>query len=315
VLMNSVYFKIPAFSLYLFFVGYIVSLQVLASDDTAHITSFLQDTNFKVGKTYTNGFENIADFASFYIIPQNHRGSSSHDLVTDIKHSGNRAHKAWMYGVNDVIANDNTNHRAYPAFQMNKTELGIIKSKVLVDFWVWFDVDLHAEEHKNWLSLATFTSYADTNWIRSYLVNVDNDYRIHLMHVPQQGLSSQNIYPNQTTQLPKKQWVKLSIFIDYTKDNRFSSPFIGVWQDSILVAASTFNDRIDPYSILPERHPQCLQGWDQRDLTDAEQRCGLNYTGGLAQLHLGLYAPPLLSTGTIYNDELRIFEILRNDLQ
>ena len=312
-LINSIYFKSSTFLFYFFFAGYIMSPKVLASNDTAHITTFLQDTNFKLGKTYTNGFENVADFASFYITPQNHRGSSGHDLVTDIIHSGNRAHKAWMYGVNDVIANINTNHRAYPTFQMDNTELGIIKSKVLVDFWVWLDVDLYEEEHKNWLSLATFTSYADSSWIRSYLVNVDNNYRIHLMHVPQQGQSLQNIYQNQTTQIPKKQWVNISIFIDYTTDNRFNSPFIGAWQDSELVAASTFNDRIDPYSIPPEQHPQCLQGWDQQDLTDAEQRCGLNYTGGLAQLHLGLYAPPLLSAGTIYNDGLRIFEILRTD--
>jgi hypothetical protein len=180
-----------------------------------------------------------------------------------------------------------------------------------VDFWVWFDVDLEKEEHKNWLSLATFTSYADSNWVRSYLVNVDSDYRIHLMHVPQQGQSLHNIYRDQSIQIPKKQWVNLSIFIDYTEDNRFGSPFVGVWQNEELVAASTFNDRIDPYSIPAEQYPRCLQGWNQQNLTDAEHRCGLNYTGGLAQLHLGLYAPPLLSEGTIYNDKLRIFEILR----
>jgi hypothetical protein len=293
-------------------VACMASHQAASSNDTAHITSFLQDTDFTLGKTYINGFENFTDFSGFYIVPQNHRGSSSHDLVSDNQYRGNRAHKAWMYGANDVIANVNTNHRAYPAFQMDKTEMGIIKSKVLVDFWVWLDVDLYAEEHKNWLSLATFTSYADSSWTRSYLVNVDSDYRVHLMHVPQQGQSLHDIYRNQTIPIPQKQWVKISIFIDYTGDNRFNAPFIGVWQGVELVAASTFNDRIDPYSISPEQYPPCLQGWNQQDLADAETRCGLNYTGGLAQLHLGLYAPPLLSAGAVYNDDLRILEILRN---
>jgi hypothetical protein len=44
-------------------------------------------------------------------------------------------------------------------------------------------------------------------------------------------------------------------------------------------------------------------------IVQAEQMCGATYVGGLAQAHGGLYAPPGIASGTVYNDDLTIEEV------
>ncbi|GEM_PF-5741796 len=64
---------------------------------------------------------------------------------------------------------------------------------VLIDLYIWADMDLYKSPDKNWFDLATYTSYDDDYWVRSYLV-VDLDYKIHLMHVLEQEESQPDIY-------------------------------------------------------------------------------------------------------------------------
>jgi len=275
------------------------------------LESFLQENNLITRKSFTTSFESVEEFAPFYVVPLNHNNTATHDLSQEKRVSGSSSHKAWIYGENPQVEGLNTNHRAYPTFQLRETALGIVTTAVLVEFSVWADIDLLPLEDKNWFSLATFTSYDDIQWYRTYLINVDSDYKVHLMHVPAQGAASPDIFHDSQISLPKKQWSKITAYIDYSNNNRFESPVIAVWQDGALVAASRFNDRVDPENIPPGLVPECLNGWDNRDVVLAEEMCNLKYEAGLSQMHFGLYSAPLLSHGVIYNDDLSVTEIIK----
>ncbi len=275
------------------------------------VINFLQENNIVVAKTYKNSFERLADFKDFYIVPPNYKGSSSHKLDSENVFDGTFSHKAWIYRTNKYVKGVNNNHRAYPTFPMKKTSLGIVKSMVLVDIYVWADIDLSNSANKNWFSLATYTSYDDNNWFRTYLVNVDKNYRVHLMHVPTQAISNPDIFQSKSIKMPRKKWVRITTLIDYSNKNRFNSPIIAVWQDKQLVSASRFDDRINPIGLMPSQYPKCLKVWNKKDIKSAEKLCGLKYKGGLAQMHFGLYAPTGLGSGTIYNDGLTVRKLVR----
>lgn len=274
------------------------------------VQEFVGQGNLVRGRQFSTSFEAVEEFSKFYIVPQNYRKTSSHNLSTEERVSGKYSHKAWIYGANPTSSTENTNHRAYPTIQFSKSPLGIIRSAALVELWVWADIELRRSEGKSWFSLATLTSYDDVNWYRSYLINVDADYRVHLMHVPRHGESAADIVKKASIPLPRRKWVKITTYIDYGRNNRFQSPFIAVWQDGVVVAASRFSDRVSLDNVAPGNRPKCLNGWDGRDLERAESMCELKYTGGLAQAHFGLYAPPLLSSGVIFNDDLAVTEVL-----
>jgi hypothetical protein len=309
------------------------------ADQTRSIPEFVvdfvdptQDRPLMLGKQYFTGFESLDEFKSFYIVPQDYFGTSNHELIykndaygfiynlyhrlgikTDQDNIlfGHAMHKAFITGANPVEVGVNTNHRAYPTFQLLNTDLGIVKSAVLIEFWVWVDFQLQSREGKNWISLATFTSYTDNNWAHSYLINMNADGVIHLMHVPSNSMSVHDIYQTHSLTMPMKQWIQITTYIDYQTNNRFKSPFIAVWQDGALASAARFDDRIKPSLVIAsEQRPPCTKDIPI-DVTveRLEEICKLTYVGGLAQAHFGLYVPPSLSSGTIYNDDLTITEV------
>lgn len=272
------------------------------------VLDFLEESGIQRESKYANSFEAVEDFDGHYIVPQNHKGTASHTLDKNKVTNGGFSHKGWLYGHN----RKGENHRAYPTFQMKKTDLGIVDTLVLIEIDVWVDVDLKAAPDEHWFSLATYTSYADQYWSRSYLVNIDKDYRLHLMHVPEHDRSQPDIFQTKELALPRSRWVRLTTLIDYSKENRFYSPIIAVWQGDELVSASRFNDRINPYNIDSSDYPKCLNSWAGASISEAEELCGLHYKGGLAQMHFGLYAPPFLSRGEVYNDHLVVTKLRRN---
>lgn len=223
-------------------------------------------------RTYTTSFESIADFDGFYIVPQNYLNSSSHELSTNCVRSGSYAHKAWVYATNaPSTAFVNNNHRAYPTIQLYKTDGGAFVTPCLVTLRVWLDIDLHAASPENeWFSFATLSADDSDNWSRVVLVNLSYDGFVHLMHVPDQG---EQEYVYQTTNLtfPMRQWVRLDIYVDFDKYDGYAK----VWQDGVLVSYALVN--------------------------------GGEWT--LPQAHFGLYCPPSLSQGTVYNDDLTISEV------
>ena len=286
---------------------------------------------------FSSGFESIDQFLAkensfltenFYITPQEHtylddEGRPSytdhtrHELTDLNVLEGRFAHKAWITGQSNIeIPGKNTNHRGYPTVEFHKTilEEGTVNGRVFLEFWVWLD-EFGTLQEGDWVSLATLSSYADTTWPQVQLLNIDHQGRLHLMHVPNQGEKVQSIL-EPDLRVPMRQWVKLSLLIDYTDANSYHSPYISVWQNETLVSIAKFNPRIERSMLVNLKYSGldqagCLSGWDEHmdSIADAEQACGLIYKGGLSQLHLGLYAPPHLTSGVVYNDKLSIFEL------
>lgn len=217
-------------------------------------------------KKFIAGFESVDEFKGFYIVPQNHMATASHDLVSELSHSGEFAHKGWIYGINpDSTAEGNNNHRAYPTIQLYKTAEGAYKTPVLIEFYVWLNVALVPGQ---WFSFATLDHTRGDTW-DPVLVNLSDDGFVHLMHLPNNG---QKNWDYQTTDLtfPMNQWVKLSICLHFDEAKGYAK----VWQDDVLVSSGPV-----------ERG-----------------------AGELTQAHFGLYAPPSLAGGEVYNDDLTITE-------
>jgi hypothetical protein len=264
-----------------------------------------------ISRRYATSFETLEEFSDFYLVPQNYLGTSWHELSTAVVHSGERAHRGWLDGWNDVVPGKNTNHRAYPTIQLFK-QGEPYADLVRVELWVWLDVEPVQCRDGDWFSFATLTSYADVNWFQSQLINLDSQGFVHLMHVPTQGKQVHDIFQTNTVHFPTREWVKLTALIDYSTDNAWRSPHIAVWQNEQLVSAARFSPRVDPTTLDRSLWPACLAGWDGRSVEAAEAQCQLDFRGGvLSQAHFGLYAAPLLTTGQVFNDDLEVLELKR----
>ncbi len=265
----------------------------------------------RIRRNYATSFESIDEFSDFFLVPQRYLGTSWHELSDAQVHSGTRAHRGWIDGWNDVVPGKNTNHRAYPAIQLFKRG-DPFGDLVRVEFWVWLDLDPSECRDADWFSFATLTSYADVSWFQSQLVNLDSRGFVHLMHVPGQGQQVHDLFQTSTRQFPMRQWVKLTVLIDYSTQNAWKSPYLAVWQDEHLVSAARFTPRVDPAKTDKALWPPCLAGWDGASLEAAEAKCALDFRGPvLSQAHFGLYAPPLATTGQVFNDDLEILELER----
>jgi|CXWL01.1.fsa_nt_gi hypothetical protein len=235
------------------------------------------------GRVFSTSFESISDFNGFYIAPQNHLGTASHDLTTEQVRSGIYAHKGWIYGANpQPPPGGNTNHRGYPTVQLQKTPGGGYVCPCIVTLNVWLDMPLDVPGE--WFSFATLTPDPSDAWSRTVLVNLSAANPapgtapggvVHLMHVPNQG-ERQPTLQTSTILFPMRQWVEIRIYVDFDPVNGQAM----VWQDGQMVSAA-------PVS-------------------------GGN--GKLEQAHFGLYAAPGLASGVIYNDDLEIVEAADLDL-
>ncbi len=233
-----------------------------------------QDTQISTEKKeFITSFESVDDFSGFYITPQGYLGTSFHELTDSIVHSGTYAHKAWIEGTNPPSTPTvNNNHRAYPTIQFTKTKEGVFTTPCYITLWVWVDMDLTPNltgGEDDWLSLATFTDDESDNWARTVLVNLSYDGFVHLGNVPTQGAQT-HIFQTNTLKLPQKEWVEIKIYIDFSKEG-----YAKVWQNGTLVSYATIN----------------------------------NIDNKLAQAHFGLYCPPQMESGSVYNDDIVIKEV------
>ncbi len=120
-----------------------------------------------------------------------------------------------------------------------------------------------------WFSFATIDHSKSNTW-DPVLVNLSDDGFVHLMHVPTNSKSVRDFQTN-SIKFPFKKWVKLTIEIHFDKKSGYAK----VWQDNKLVSS-------------------------------AQVRTG---NGFLTQAHFGLYAPPSIKSGEIFNDDLKIIEL------
>lgn len=223
-------------------------------------------------KEFNTSFESVGDFTGFYLTPQGYLGTTFHELSDSLVHSGTFSHKAWIDGANLPSINTNNNHRGYPTIQLQNTSGGAFKTPCYVTIWVWLDIELQEDTIggiDDWFSFATFTNDESDNWNESVLVNLSHDGFVHLMHVPTQGQQN-HIFQTTTITFPKKEWVELKIYLDFTNEG-----YVKVWQNGELVSHA-FVDK------------------------NTEQ---------LSQAHFGMYCPPQMLTGVIYNDDLIIREV------
>ncbi len=221
-------------------------------------------------RVFSTSFESVTDFDGFYITPQNHLGTTFHELTDSIVHSGVYSHRAWIKGANEASTN-NSNHRGYPTVQFQKTPKGSFKTPCYVSLWVWLDMELNVNPtgEDDWFSFATFTDDETDNWARTVLVNLSADGFVHLQHTTNQG-EQNSVFQTSTLTFPQREWVELKIFLDFS-DNGYAK----VWQNGELVSYAKIG----------------------------------NITNKLSQAHFGLYCSPQLSTGEVFNDDLEIIEV------
>ncbi len=223
-------------------------------------------------KEFKSSFENVEDFSGFYLTPQDYQGTSFHELSDTIVRSGTYAHRAWIDGANPPSITTNNNHRGYPTVQLQKTTEGVFKTPAYVTLWVWLDMELQQSNNggeEDWFSFATFTDDESDNWAETVLVNLSKEGFVHLMHVPTQG-KKEYIFQTNTIAFPQKEWVELTIYLDFS-----SNGYAKVWQNGTLVS-----------------HAKVEKAKNQ-----------------LAQAHFGLYCPPQMVKGVVYNDDLWIREV------
>lgn len=262
-------------------------------------------------RRFASSFESVEDFADFYVVPSPHRGTTTQALSPAEGATGPLAHRAWMTGRNPVVSGENTNHRGYPTIQLHRRD-GPFEGLVRLELRVFLDVELRACREQDWFSFMTLSSYADDQWPQVQLLNVDAQGIPHLMHVPTMGQAVHDIFQTRSVRVPLRQWVTFTVLVDYGADNAWRSPYLAAWQDGVLVSAARFNPRVDPAAVPERQWPPCLAGWSGQAVADAEQRCQLDFRpGALAQAHFGLYAPPLLEAGQVFNDDLEILELRR----
>ncbi len=224
-------------------------------------------------KEFVSSFETVDDFSGFYVTPQEHLGTSFHELSDSIVHNGNYSHKAWIDGANPpstIITNNN--HRGYPTIQFQNTSNGVFVTPCYVTLWVWLDMKLNKSTNggeDDWFSFATFTDDESDKWSRTVLVNLNSDGFVQLQHTSRQGQQT-NIFQTSNLRFPQKEWVKLKIYLDF-RNNGYAK----VWQNGQLVSYA--------------------------DIGSIKNK--------LSQAHFGLYCSPQLTTGTVYNDDLKILEV------
>jgi hypothetical protein len=122
----------------------------------------------------------------------------------------------------------------------------------------------------DWLSLATLARSTSDSFWDAVLININDHGIVHLMHVPAVGLKEWDFQDN-SNPIPLKQWVRISAIIDFDPEHGHAD----VYMNGIKVSS-------------------------------AQVRSG---HGKLEQAHFGLYAPPWINSGVIYNDDLLIKEL------
>lgn len=220
-------------------------------------------------RIFQTSFESSSEFASFYSVPSPYQSVATHGQSTEQKRTGTYSHKASILGLGPTcLYPQNCNHRGYPTIQLNKLPSGGFKTPVLIEFYVYLDMNFPS--HSDWFSFATYSADPSDQWRRVVLINMDSKNYAYLMHVPFHN-QSQHSYQNTTLGFPQRQWTKLTTCLDFSPTGGMAK----VWMDGTLISTATVSGG-----------------------------CGV-----LEQAHFGLYASPTLSSGKVYNDDLRIEEV------
>ncbi len=224
-------------------------------------------------RVWSTGFERESDAAGFYVTPQAHLGTSFHGLQSEQKHSGEKAHAAWIKGANNTWLNADSNHRAYPTIQLHKLPGGGYRTPVLVEWWMWQDFPFESPKGNSsaceWISYATLSLDASDRWSRVVLLNQGWEGYTHLMHVQSHNDRTWS-FQERGVAVPQRKWTRLTMWLDAAPEGGRAR----AWVDGRLVS---------------------------------EGKVG-GGAGRLEQAHFGMYADPDCRSGRILNDDLAIYE-------
>jgi hypothetical protein len=125
-----------------------------------------------------------------------------------------------------------------------------------------------------WVTLAEIsTDSSDAPGKRYISLSLDSNYKLSLYNVPSQN-GSATVLQSDSYVFPRNQWVNITVYVD-------------------------FNDVVGTAAV-----------WANRNLVSVA-----NINGGantLAQLHMGLFAQNQITSGNIYNDDLTIYQVIRD---
>ena len=135
---------------------------------------------------------------------------------------------------------------------------------------LWVALDI-ALKAGEWFSFATFGIAPDTMWSRVITVNINSENELHFGHVPFHG-EQVPTFVNKNVRFPMGRWVKLNMTLQCMGDVGYCA----VWQDDLLIQEAKF-----------------------------EGGCGW-----IEKVHFGMYASGSVESGTVYNDSLKIYELI-----
>ncbi len=228
-------------------------------------------SNHSPPKTFTTSFESVDEFSEFYIVPQN---SPSPTNPQNQSHDlSNELARSGRYSHKGWIWATNPDS----TLLINNNHRGYPTIQLYKTETGAFKTPVLIEfwvwldvvlAPGQWFSFATLDHRRSDIW-DPVLVNLSDTGFVHLMHIPNNG---EKIWDFQTNTLlfPMREWVKISVCLHFNQTQGYAK----VWQNDQLVSSAPVT----------------------------------RGAGELTQAHFGLYAPPSLNNGTVYNDDLHITE-------
>jgi hypothetical protein len=138
----------------------------------------------------------------------------------------------------DVWANpestttQNNNHRTYSTIQFQKTAGAFFILPAILVFWCGLICCLLSIHQKtNGLALLLLPPTGTDQWARTFLVILNYNGYVHLIHVPLQGQKSW-LYQRLPCPFLQQQWVFIKVYLD----TRPSKGYAKVWQNGTLVS-------------------------------------------------------------------------------
>ncbi|WP_232373668.1 polysaccharide lyase [Leptospira chreensis] len=220
-------------------------------------------------RIFQTSFESTAEFASFYSVPSPYQSAATHGQSTEQKRTGTYSHKASILTAGPSCL--------YPQNCNHRgyptIQLNKLPSggfKTPVLIEFYVYLDISLPGTADWFSFATYSADPSDLWRRVVLINIDSKNYAYLMHVPLHNQSQHN-YQNTALSFPQRQWTKLTTCLDFSPTGGMAKD----WMDGTLISTANVSGG-----------------------------CGV-----LEQAHFGLYASPTLSSGIVFNDDLRIEEV------
>jgi hypothetical protein len=215
-------------------------------------------------------FKSSYDSLSEFQYVTQNSAGSVNMLQSDIVKSGPYAHKLMITSAED------TPHSQYAAFQPFSTTDGSFISPAYIEAFVYFDTVIPKDSNgtTSWYTIARIGADSESSPGNKYVsVVVDPKGYLTLYNVPSMDQAF-TIFQQTAVPFPLKQWVNITIYIDFNSELGITA----LWQNGVLISLANVK------------------------LGSAQ--------APLPQLHFGMFAQNTIPSGSIYNDDLLVREIV-----